>query len=466
MPVDCFQYWDTGLEGMSPMIRYIYDHNLGQSKKYNFNLILITDKNINEYCQPHSRFFTLKPNFKSDIVRYNVLDKYGGIWLDTDVIIIKDLNILYNNLLSSNYCGIVDVENKRNQHGSASLVIKKNSDLSKFCIDYLNNYLDSNKPLKWGEIGPAIITAALSTDLKKHVIINQYEETQKGCNFITWNDDPGYNKSKWLLEDKDIACETALSLKDNPNCYYVITWTLYRKNDIKEDIVNFIFNNPNSMFTYLVRKNLTFNILIATVGRPTLQNMLNSLSPQLSEDDCLTVVFDGKSQIPTEFNFTNFRCKVNLFYEPVALGYWGHGIRNKYADLLERRDFIMHGDDDDLYVDKVFNKIRNTCVDKESLYVFKFLYKLKPWPEIHRMKEGSIGTPCGIIPYNLNNKGRWLNRFGGDGSFYEQISEQVKNIVHSDLVIYIIRPNLDKITSVLAEKHPKLLGFANNPKRV
>jgi hypothetical protein len=466
MPVDCFQYWDTGLEGMPPMIRYIYDHNLDQSKKYNFNLILITDKNINEYCQPHSRFFKLKSNFKSDIVRYNLLDKYGGIWLDTDIIITKDLNILYNNLLNSKYYGIVDVENKHNHYGCASLVIKKDSELSKFCINYLNNYLDSNKPLKWGEIGPQIITAALSTQLKEHVIINQYEETQKGCNFITWNDDPGYNKTKWLLENKDIAHKTALSLKNNPNCYYVITWTLYRKNDITEDIVNFVFNNPNSVFTYLVKKNLKFNILIATVGRPTLQNMLNSLSPQLSEDDCLTVVFDGHSQIPVGFDFTNFKCKLNLLYEPVALGYWGHGIRNKYANILEPKDFIMHGDDDNTYIDGIFDTLREVCIHQESLYVFKIIFKNTYLPKDCQIREGNIDTACGVIPYELNKKGIWLNRVGGDGSFYEQIAQQTKNIVYSDISIYTLRPHLNKGVSVVPEKQGKLLGFTSNPKRL
>ena len=468
--INCFQYWDTGLEGMPPMIRYIYDHNFNQSKKYNFNLILITDKNINEYCQPHSRFFELKSNFKSDIVRYNVLDKYGGIWLDTDIIIVKDLNILYNNLLSSDYQGIVDVENQYNQYGSASLVVKKDSELSKFCIDYLNNYLDSTKPLKWGEIGPQIITAALSTELKKHVIINQYEETQKSCNFITWNDNPGFNKSKWLLEDNYTAYKTALSLKNNPNCYYVITWTLYRKTDIPiDELVNTVFNNERSVFTFLVNKDSihmpTFNILISTIGRPTLQNMLNSLSPQLSEDDCLTVVFDGHSQIPVGFDFTNFKCKVNLFYEPVALGYWGHSVRNKYANLLEARDFIMHADDDDLYVDKIFNNIRHICIDTKSLYIFKLSYNLKDWPEKHTIKEGNIGTPCGIIPYELNKKGTWLNRFGGDGSFYEQIAQQAKNIVYSDKVIYTIRAHLRDNVSVTLKKQPKLIGFNAKPKR-
>jgi mannosyltransferase OCH1-like enzyme len=104
--MNCFQYWDRGVEKMPPMIRYIYNHNLKQSQKYNFKLVLITDENVKEYFKPHQRFFDLASNFKSDIVRYNVLDIYGGIWLDTDIIITKDLNLLYN----TEHMAIVDIE--------------------------------------------------------------------------------------------------------------------------------------------------------------------------------------------------------------------------------------------------------------------------------------------------------------------------------------------------------------------
>jgi hypothetical protein len=85
---------------------------------------------------------------------------------------------------------------------------------------------------------------------------------------------------------------------------------------------------------------MTFNLLVATVGRPTLQRLLDSLSPQLEEHDCLTLVFDGHSRHPP-VNLSAFKCKVTMYCEPVALGCWGHGIRNKYASFLEKKDFVM-----------------------------------------------------------------------------------------------------------------------------
>ena len=196
-----------------------------------------------------------------------------------------------------------------------------------------------------------------------------------------------------------------------------------------------------------------FNVLIATIGKPELQQMLDSLSPQLDTHDCVTIVFDGHLEIPS-FNFDNFKCPVKLFNEPVALGYWGHGIRNKYAPLLENRDFIMHADDDDIYTDFAFSKLRQECADNTILYIGqmqrvgirKYLVIL---PTIQQIKVGQVGTPMGIIPYKLNTEGTWSLYHGGDGEFYMQISKNIP-VVFLDILIYIVKPS----SPFLVREHP------------
>jgi hypothetical protein len=184
---------------------------------------------------------------------------------------------------------------------------------------------------------------------------------------------------------------------------------------------------------------MSFNILIATIGRPTLQRMLDSLSPQLVESDCLTIVFDGRATIP-EFNVSGFKCKVNQFCEPVALGFWGHAIRNKYASLLEKKDFVMHADDDDCYYPNVFPELRALCKSTNTLYVAKIRHRNGVHvPEGAFIKINHIGTPCGIIPYDLNTKGTWTSVYGGDGRFYEQIASLGNPIVFLPTLIYHVR---------------------------
>jgi len=192
---------------------------------------------------------------------------------------------------------------------------------------------------------------------------------------------------------------------------------------------------------------MTFNILIATTGRESLQKMLDSLLYQLTENDCLTIVYDGLSSIPT-FNFATAYCRINQFCEPEKLGYWGHGIRNKYANLLEKKDFIMHADDDDIYLPNSFDKLRELCVNTETLYIGKVIYNNTNIPIDNIIKLGNISTQNGIIPYKLNSKSEWKLQYGGDGIFYENLSKISNNIVFLDVVIY-------KLINILNENENK-----------
>jgi hypothetical protein len=166
--------------------------------------------------------------------------------------------------------------------------------------------------------------------------------------------------------------------------------------------------------------------------------MLDSLSTQLEEQDCLTIVYDGHSEIPS-FNTENFTCKVQMYCEPTALGYWGHAIRNKYAHILDRRDFVMHADDDDMYFPDVFSKLRAQCIDTNTLYIAKMQFSsLQTVPTHNSIYVTNIGTPCGIIPFDQNKKAQWMHEYGGDGKFYMELAKHVKP-VFLNTVMYKVR---------------------------
>ena len=73
------------------MLKTIYKHNKLICERFDIDLILVDDNNVYDFIQPHQKFKILKANFKSDIIRYYMLHKFGGFWFDTDVIIIKNL---------------------------------------------------------------------------------------------------------------------------------------------------------------------------------------------------------------------------------------------------------------------------------------------------------------------------------------------------------------------------------------
>jgi mannosyltransferase OCH1-like enzyme len=245
-----YNYWDKGVDGMSEMIKYIYHHNVKMSVKYGFNYILITDSNVEEYITLPKRFHTLAPNFKSDIVRFTLLNNHGGIWLDSDVIIMKDMNLLYNKLIQSEKWMIID-EEYTNKIGCATLVVLKNNPATNDAVQHIENILDTKGELEWNDLGPHNINH-IYKKYKNNIILNTDNIVKNACNFITWRNDPGIRKHKWYLNSEEEAIQKSNSLINNENCYYVITWTIYRINDIESDIVDFVFKDRRSVFTHVV----------------------------------------------------------------------------------------------------------------------------------------------------------------------------------------------------------------------
>lgn len=189
--------------------------------------------------------------------------------------------------------------------------------------------------------------------------------------------------------------------------------------------------------------NKTFHVLIATIGKKSILKQLDSLLDQLSSRDYLTIVFDNTDIDNVYDNVTTypFKCKYNIIMEQTRLGAYGHGIRNKYNTL--DGDFILHADDDDFYKEGSFEIIRNICINDETLYIFQMdryvndKYQIVPNINLSPIiRNGNIGTPCGIIPNHINSKGIWGSGHGGDCMFYTSIQQHAKNIEYIDIIIY------------------------------
>lgn len=84
-------FWGQGKEKMPPLVQACYS----QMINYNDNVVLITNKNINEYISLKPAIFQKVEhgiiswaNY-SDIIRTKLLAQYGGLWLDATVWISK-----------------------------------------------------------------------------------------------------------------------------------------------------------------------------------------------------------------------------------------------------------------------------------------------------------------------------------------------------------------------------------------
>ena len=200
------------------------------------------------------------------------------------------------------------------------------------------------------------------------------------------------------------------------------------------------------------RINPTFHILICTTGRPSLKRMIDSLRDQLAVNDAITIIFDGpdalKKSTYTDDWINEFKCPVKKIEQTPALGFWGHEARNKYQTQLHpKTTYIMNADDDDKYIEGVFDKLREKLTDPNKLYIARMTDSANhsnrthyiPRNKILSIKLNNIGTPCGIIPFDKAGKSQWTHRPGGDFNYYNGLKTKVDGVEFVDILLYKIK---------------------------
>jgi hypothetical protein len=192
-----------------------------------------------------------------------------------------------------------------------------------------------------------------------------------------------------------------------------------------------IYNNSQ-------KKIFSFHVLLATIGKDSIFNMLNLLKYQLHKNDYLTIVFDGNENIKNLEKITNFisdfECSITIVIEEKNLGFWGHGIRNKHNSL--DGDFVFHIDDDDVILEDTFEIIRKHCKNIDTVYIFKIILENNDiiWKK-KNIEINKISTQCGIIPVHINKCGYWELKYGGDYNFYKELSKKY-DFLFIDKIIY------------------------------
>ena len=252
------------------------------------------------------------------------------------------------------------------------------------------------------------------------------------------------------LNQKTNSLKKLNKYKNIYDIYPDFNWILYKElnpylyiiglRKEEEYIKNYLLEGryKGRIYKEIQKKIYSYHILLATIGKNTIFNILIMLKKQLLKTDFLTIVFDDKKNLNNinliKYLCKDFLCVVNIIVEEENLGYWGHGIRNKHNNLYG--DFIYHIDDDDILYEDSFDIIRKYCIDIDIIYIFKI--KLENNNIIWKdkiIKEGEISTQSGIIPMHINKEGFWTLRYGGDFDFYNNLSEKY-NIIFIDKLIY------------------------------
>jgi hypothetical protein len=280
-------------------------------------------------------------------------------------------------------------------------------------------------------------------DFENHWLLFGKNEGRK-CSINLYKEYPNFNWLEYKNLNPDLETANIITkkqLEDHfieygrvENRSYYIT----KKEEIKSN--NILF------FTKKTKTNIdaiSIHLLLPTVGRNTIFNMLNSIKGQLDVNDYITIVYDGLLNADNVLELKDYikdwNCNINIYIEINNLGFWGHAIRNLYKDL--NGTFVLHIDDDDILEKNCIATVKSTCINTKYSYIFCIKKNNKIYWEYPEIKQGNIGTPCGIISIETNKQCSWGLCYGGDYDYYCCV-KNLSKITFIQKVIYIVNHSI------------------------
>ena len=359
-----------------------------------------------------------KKNLQEEFVHYL---KEG--W---NTMMLSKIKCIHKELLTSKYVLYTDTD-----------IVFENNYLLKYLIENIDDY-----DLLVQNNGDKEFCAGFMFLQSNDKIINLFN--RKNINLENFKCDQPYLNSK-----KDLINYRILPQEYFPagKFYYGNTETIYPW------IIHFNWARGNRKIDKMKEHNKWFNthsfhLLIVTVGRRSLFKMLDSIIPQLKQNDSITIVYDNKDIGNTFDKVKSMKtiCNLNVIMndETYDIEAPQHAIRNKYNDL--EGDFILHADDDDIYMPGAMSHIRKYVCNPTTLYFFNLYFKIDN-KHIktetfykNKIEINHISTQSGIIPKKINKLGIWGDRYEGDYDFYKSIEDKVYRTQYQKEIIYKMRP--------------------------
>jgi hypothetical protein len=217
-------------------------------------------------------------------------------------------------------------------------------------------------------------------------------------------------------------------------------------------------------------------VIVPTIGRPELANLLSALAPQTTAADRVLVVCDRPRRYDWCCALVEGLRKQGAqgrwtTWDRDNLGHYGHAARNEALDFLasleQRPDWVWSIDDDDLCAPDALDVIRAAVEGEEGgWYAFQMVggedshFAGVTIPNRgHYVLAGNIGTPCIVTPVSCVSRfglsvrkdlGReWEPGYWGDLEMAVALRGEIGDPVWVERVIATVRPS-PAVTAILA----------------
>lgn len=152
-----FIFWDgPKCPFIIKLFQYIAKHHLGD------RLIILNDTNIHLYLDDiHPRAIKLDYHHKTDYYRVCLLEKHGGIWIDSDVLVLNNFEKLFE--LMKDTEGFFVTEHPFDYHKRIQCFIgsRAGTNFYKNWKKYIVDLFDSHIKLEWTSLGSTYLDTVL-----------------------------------------------------------------------------------------------------------------------------------------------------------------------------------------------------------------------------------------------------------------------------------------------------------------
>jgi mannosyltransferase OCH1-like enzyme len=251
-------YWENKDEKETPPIIEICLEIMRNRLSNNFRIVKLDQNNINEYIpeikQRKHILDKLIIAHRVDYYRVLLLNKYGGLYLDADIIVLNDLGDIIDKLRDNDYIGFGCTGYRcTNGYGKPSnwaMASKANGIMISRLKNYLEKTLDSitEDKIDYHTFGKLAIWKILDELINNENYKYYHYDSEK----IGTRDIEG----KWITNDM-LVSKNKIKFSDENKLYFIVFYNSdvekildnYFKNKTKEDLFK-----DNSNISYFIRK--------------------------------------------------------------------------------------------------------------------------------------------------------------------------------------------------------------------
>lgn len=190
IPKNIWVYWENKIGSQKPVYIQMCHDSIMKNCGEDFNIAFLDEKSVHTYLPDLRDLDHLSLPQKADYIRISLLQKYGGVWLDSDIIVFRSLLPLTNLLKAHDYVGFgcngMNCKFKENGYPRPSnwtMMSRKDGILINRCLNSANKILDGNLDMSqvynYHKLGRELLWKEIQY-LKENTNWDYYHHTSRG----------------------------------------------------------------------------------------------------------------------------------------------------------------------------------------------------------------------------------------------------------------------------------------------